>query len=249
MGETLEALHRLQAVELQLAEIRRERDAKARRVEYHKRQVRTAEEKFQQNRETIRERQARLDTLQLEVSSREDAINRHRQLLNRAKTNREYAAILTAMNTEKADNAKLETEILQLMDFVQNLKNEAAAIEAQKARLLEDVTRAEEALRNYDAECQQQDHGLRADREECAEKVPPSALASFTRVAEHHDGEAMVPIAKLHPKRDEYICSGCNITVTLEVVNALQTRDELQVCKVCGRILYLESPETQRSRA
>ncbi len=249
MGETLEALHRLQAVELQLADIRRKRDAKARRVEYYKRQVKTAEEKSQQNRQTIRERQVRLDTLQLEASSREDLINRHRQLLNRAKTNREYAAILTAMNTEKADNAKMETEILQLMDLVQNLKNEAATIEAEKARLLEDVTRAEEAFRGYDAECQPQHDGLRADREECAERVPPSALASFTRVAEHLDGEAMVPIAKLHPKRDEYICSGCNITVTLEVVNALQTRDELQVCKVCGRILYLESPETQRSRA
>jgi predicted nucleic acid-binding Zn-ribbon protein len=53
----------------------------------------------------------------------------------------------------------------------------------------------------------------------------------------------------MHPKRDEYLCSGCNMKVTLEVINALQTRDELQTCKVCGRILYWEAPEKQRARA
>lgn len=249
MGETLEALHRLQTVELQLAEIRRTREAKARRVEYHQRQAEKADQQFQGNQLAARELQIRLDALQLDATAREDSISSHRQALNKAKTNREYAAILTALNTEKADNAKLETKILQLMEEVQTHKDEAATKELEKNRLLDDVARAEETLRAYDRESKERRDDLQAKRDECAATVAPSALASFNRVAEYHEGEAMVPISKLHPKRDDYVCSGCNMQVALEVINSLQMRDEIQVCLVCGRLLYLETPQKQRTRA
>ncbi len=249
MGETLEALHRLQTIELQLAEIRRPREAKARRVEYHQRQAGKADQQLQGNQLAARELQIRLDALQLDATAREDSISSHRQALNKAKTNREYAAILTAMNTEKADNAKLETKILQLMEEVQTHKDEAGTTELEKNRLLDDVARAEETLRAYDRESKERRDDLQAKRDECATTIAPSALAAFNRVAEYHEGEAMVPISKLHPKRDEYVCSGCNMQVALEVVNSLQMRDEIQVCMVCGRILYLETPQKQRTRA
>lgn len=249
MGEALEALHRLQTVELQLAEIRRTREAKARRVEYHQRQAGKADQQLQGNQLEARELQIRLDALQLDATAREDSISSHRQALNKAKTNREYAAILTALNTEKADNAKLETKILQLMEEVQTHKNEAGTTELEKNSLLDDVARAEETLRAYDGESKERRDDLQAKRDECAATVAPSALAAFNRVAEYHEGEAMVPISKLHPKRDDYVCSGCNMQVALEVINSLQMRDEIQVCLVCGRLLYLEAPQKQRTRA
>lgn len=249
MGSTLEALYRLQDVELKLAELRRKREAKTRRVAVHSRQVKKAEERAQQYQLSIRERQRRLDALQLQVAAREESINKYRQALNQAKTNKEYAAILTAMNTEKADNSKLETEILQLMEAVQNLKGQATTIEAEKAKLLHDAARANEVLRIFDAECKPERDHLEADRERCAEGVPPTTLATFNRVAEHHDGEAMAPVMKIHPKRDEYVCSGCNMNIALEVVNSLKMRDDLQVCKVCGRILCLKPPSAECSRA
>ena len=155
---------------------------------------------------------------------------------------------LTALNTEKADNSKSENIILRLMEEVERLKVETAKIEAENGTLVEDAVRAEETLRAYDAESKKQRDALQADRVACAEKLPPTALNAFNRVADHHDGEAMAPITKLHPKHDDYICSGCNMKITLEVINALQIRDEIQVCKVCGRIHYLETPQEQRAR-
>ena len=241
MGQVLTALHRLQAVELQLAEIRREHEAKARRVAYYQRLVHEAEEKLAKQRTAVQQRQVRLDVLQLDVTSREESINKHRQALNRAKTNKDYAAILTAMNTEKADVAKIETEVLQLMEEIQTLKDEAVNFEEERAKVMENVARAEASLREFDAKVQPQRIDLDAQRDECAQHLEPTTLAAFTRVAEHHDGQAMVSIARLHPKRDEYVCLGCNLKITLEVVNALQTRDDIQICKACGRILYLEN--------
>ena len=48
MGHIMEALHRLQAIERQLAEIRLQREDKSRRVAHHQRQVRKADETLRQ---------------------------------------------------------------------------------------------------------------------------------------------------------------------------------------------------------
>ncbi len=241
MGQTLEALHRLQVLELQLAEIRREAKAKALRVEHHQRLVRRTETKLREQQAAIQERQVRLDAIQLDVSVREEAIDKHRQALNKARTNKEYAAILAAMNTEKADVSKLESQIIELMDEVQAVKDEAAKSEAERAKLAQNVARAEEFVLNYDLESRSQRNGLQDQKNQCAETLEKVILATFDRVAQHHDGEAMVPVVKVHPKRDEYVCSGCNLTLTLEVINVLRSRDEIQLCPACGRILFVES--------
>lgn len=239
MGQVLEALHRLQEVELKLAKIRGEADSKSSRVRLQKRQVQLAEERLRESMRTIRERQVRLDALQLDVSSREEQVARHRQALNVAKTNKEYAAVLTAMNTEKADTAKLETEMLQLMEELQTLKDDSAKVESERSVLEQRVADAEARLRAFEEKFRPEQDALQAKRESYSSGLDPVILASFTRVAEHHEGEAMVPVSRLHPKREEYLCGGCNLQITLEVVNALQTRNEIQQCKSCGRILFL----------
>ena len=45
---------------------------------------------------------------------------------------------------------------------------------------------------------------------------------------------------KLHPRREEFACGGCNMTVTLEVVEILKSNKQLEVCKSCGRVLYYD---------
>ncbi|MBU0716626.1 MAG: hypothetical protein KJ749_00115, partial [Planctomycetes bacterium] len=174
---------------------------------------------------------------------------KHREALNKARTNKEYSAILAAMNLEKADAAKLESAILELMDEVQRLQKEVEGIEAEHGKFLEKVSGAEEVLRAFDEQHADQQTKLNAQREACSDDIAPATLSSFMRVAEHHDGEAMAAIAKLHPKREEYLCEGCNMKVTLEVVNALQTRDEIQPCNNCGRLLYLDPSLVKNAKA
>ncbi|MFQ5494781.1 MAG: zinc ribbon domain-containing protein [Phycisphaerae bacterium] len=241
MVRTLEALQRLQDIELKLAEIRRARDVRLRRLEKRKRRVREVEQELRDGQIALRNRQLKIDRLQLDLATREQSIEKHRRALNGAKTNKEYAAILMALNTEKADSAKIEAEALQLMEELQTLKDEAASLEAEKQGMLEDVTKAGQLLDDYDDQFKAEQKGLQARRDKCAEDLEPTTLATFARVAEHHDGEAMAPVAKIHPKREEYVCSGCNMTVTLEVINILRVHSKIQMCKVCGRILYLDA--------
>jgi len=246
MSALLDELRRLQGLELQLATIRRTHETKSRQLEYHQKQVRQVEEKLQANHVQAREVQMRIDALALEAASMEEAINKHRQALNKAKTNKEYAAILSAMNTEKADNTKTDDATLKLMEELAKVKAEGELIEAEKAKVLEQTARADQSVKAYLEECNGELQRLRTERESVAAAMNPQTVDVFNRVAQHHDGEALAMVAKPRPKRDEFICGGCNITVTLEVVNALQTKEEIQTCKVCGRILYLDGALSPR---
>ncbi len=247
MGELLESLHKLQELELKLAAIRRDRESRIRFLNACRRKVQKIEERLDAHNRQLRDRQIQLDTLSLDVTAREDSIAKHREALTKAKTNREYAAVLTAMNTEKADVMKIETDVLQRMEDIQKFKDEHAALEAEREKLQADVARAEQAVEAFDEQSETERTALEAEREAHADHVEPTAMAAFRRVALKLDGEAMATITRVHPKKDDYVCGGCNMNVSLEVVSSLQSRDDIQLCQVCGRILYLPNRSPQRA--
>ena len=246
MGETLEALQRLQDVELQLATIRLKRGAKSRRYENQQRKVKRAEEGLELHHRKTVERQKTLDLLSLDVASREESIDKHREALNRAKTNKEYAAILQAINTEKADTAKLESNILEIMNEIQRLTTQESNYESEKAEFLQQIEKDRKALEAFDKESSDELRQLEGLKAEFSQDIAAGTLLSFNRVAERHDGEAMAQVRRFHHKREDYVCGGCNMKITLETLNSLHTRDEIQLCDSCGRILYLESAATAR---
>jgi predicted nucleic acid-binding Zn-ribbon protein len=161
--------------------------------------------------------------------------------LNAAKTNKEYAAVLTQINTLKADNAKMEEEALKVLqdaDAVKAQADEAAkGVQAEKVRLTEiERTHTEEVAR-----LTAMTEDLRAKRDEAAKDVPAQALAVFERIAGNYDGDAMAAIDIQGSKPPHvYVCGGCYMSLTAEHVNALRTKDEIRTCDNCGRILYLE---------
>jgi predicted nucleic acid-binding Zn-ribbon protein len=89
-------------------------------------------------------------------------------------------------------------------------------------------------------------HQLQADidalkpaREEAAKAVPRQARDAFDRLAERFDGEAMAALAKPDRRREEYVCTACNMDLVTDVYNKLHSRDELIFCPSCRRILYI----------
>ena len=239
MGEIIAALHRLQSIERDLDVLRSKEESFKRQIRGCKRQIAKCDEEYAAHREQISKCQREIDVVDLDVKSLEGSMSKHRQALNAAKSNREYAAILTAINTEKADSAKHESRILELMSAKDQLEGESKTFLDERTRLEEKLERVEANLQEYLREIKPQYDQLDEERRKAAEHLPPSALATFERVAAHHEGEGMAEVVRVSTRRDEFVCGGCNMSVTLEMVNQLSSLDELQLCNSCGRILYL----------
>jgi len=179
------------------------------------------------------------DRLELELKARDEQVNKLRASLNNAKTNKEYAAVLTQLNTTKADNSKIETQILELMKAVETDEQECVTIreqiEQQKQELEQKRKKAEASATEHEAEIGQ----IQAEWDQVAEDIPPKALEAFQRVAETYDGEAVVKVVEQEGKSAAFSCGGCFMGIPAESVNVLMTRDDIIRCPNCTRILVL----------
>lgn len=249
MGTVLAALLNLQSIERKLANVRSRLRIRQNAVLVQQRRIEELREKWQAAHDMVIAKKMQADSLDIDLKQRDAEIIKYRAALNTAKSNKEYAAILTQMNTLKADNSKFEEQELQIMQETETFSEEAKTIQqqiAEQEKLLEDVTaKNSEELARLEAMMQK----LQGERDDAAKEVPPTVLALFNRIATSYDGEAMAAIEISGKKPPfSYICGGCFMSLNAEHANALHVKDEIRTCDNCGRILYME-PSTEASQA
>ncbi len=248
MGATLEALHRLQEIESQIADARRGIDVKARLVRKQESRLAELDAKIATHQAALRTEQVDADRLDLDVKSHEAEIAKYRQALNTAKTNKEYSAILTQLNTNKADNSKVEERVLVLLTQIDAKKKEIEGLQHERKAEVERLEQLKAAHRKIQEQTQGKLDAMLAERRQAASAVPAKVLECFDRLSGKNEGQAMARIIRTNPKRAEYACDGCNMTVTIEQVNAIMSRDEAIICNTCNKILYIDEPAATGAR-
>ena len=119
MGSVLNGLVKLQSVENLLRVVKAKLARCRRNVIIQENQVRSLQNAIEAKREEVLLTKVQSDRLELELKTRDEQIARLRASLNTARTNKEYAALLTQLNTTKADNSKIETQILELLKDIE----------------------------------------------------------------------------------------------------------------------------------
>lgn len=244
MGPQLEKLYELHQLTLKLYQLRQQIESLNRRARVNERKLAETSQQIDAKKQEIQATQAAAHQADLSLKSREASLEKLRAQLNTTRTNKEYSALLREINTFKADSAHLEEDALRKMSAVDEQKAELEKLNAQLAdergqldKIREQSRQREESLKDDIAQIEAKRQNIEAD-------LPPAVRVQFNRVAEAHEGEAMAVILQPNAKRMEYICGGCNMGVTLETVNTLQSRDELQTCNVCGRLLFLNPSDS-----
>lgn len=244
MGPVLTALEKLQAIERDLSQLRRRKKARMRAVKAQEARIEKHTNERDSLQSTAMDRRKQADEFELSLRESEEHVAKLRVALNAAKTNKEYAAILTQINTHKADNAKFEEQALAVLNEVDNVKNQVTEIEKQ---VEQEEQKLEEIKANSAEEIQKLDTmlaELQARREEAAKDLSPEVLALFDRLSQQYDGEALAKV-EVSGRRAPYTytCGGCFMSLNAEHANALRSRDEVRQCDNCQRILYIDPSE------
>lgn len=249
MGHMLAALLTLQKIESKLAQVRSRLRTRERAVKVQQSKIDQLGRQWQELHDRHMARRLHANELALVVQERDEQVAKLRTTLNTARTNKEYAAILTQINTTKADNSKVEEDALMAMQQAEEIKAGAEALKQQidsETQVLSEVKRTSQAEIGRLQEILDK---LQTERDNAAREVPGKSLAAFNRIAGNYDGEAMAVI-EVHGKKPpfEYTCGGCFMSLNAEHVNALQKYDQVRTCDNCGRILYLDM-ETNTAKA
>jgi len=243
MGPLLNGLIKLQSVENRLRAVKVKLARCRRNVIIQENQVRSLQNALEAKKEEIQLTKVQSDRLELELKTRDEAIVKLRGALNVAKTNKEYAAVLTQLNTTKADNSKIESQILELMKGIETDEAECQQIQNQideQKQKLEQIRKDTEiSAVKYQAEIEE----VQYEWNQVAQTIPAEALQVFKRVAETYDGQAVATVEHQEAKIKTYSCGGCFMGITAESVNLLMTKDDIMRCPNCTRILVLSESQ------
>ena len=239
MGPVLNGLVKLQSVENRLRIEKTNLTRCRRNVIIQENQIRSLQNALEAKKEEVLLSKVQFDRLELELKSRDESIAKLRAALNSAKTNKEYAAVLTQLNTSKADNSKIETQSLELLKTIEADENECKEIQdqidEQKQHLEQLRTDAEAQASKYQVDIEK----IQAEWDQVAQTIPDKPLEIFKRVTETYDGQAVAAIEQQSGKKGAYSCGGCFMGLTAESVNLLMTKDDIIRCPNCTRILVL----------
>lgn len=239
MGPTNVALVKLFRADQALREGQSRLDAAARNVRVQDRRVNDLAEKLKLAQARLKEQQARSGGLDLDLKTRDAHIEKLRTQQQTAKNNKEYQAFLVEINTAKVDRNKIEDEAMRVLEAVEREQNEVGAMQAQLQAEQQKLQTLRQESGATIAHLQAEVDALRPARDAAAEAVPAKGRDAFERLADRYDGEAMSALAKPDRRREEYICTACNMSLVINVYNKLHSRDELVFCPSCGRILYI----------
>ncbi len=127
---------------------------------------------------------------------------------------------------------RLENELLELYDVVDEQNRAAESQEALLARL---GAQLQETVGTYETEREritQQIATLRDERAKVQESVEPESLQKYERIRERCGNLAVVAI-------EDKVCTGCRVSLPVVLIRRLSEGSALEQCENCLRLLWI----------
>lgn len=186
---------------------------------------------------------------QLEASARNDEVEAKgfdqkiealRERMNNSKTSKEHAAVLAEVNTLKADKGLIEERAIKSMQKLDELRKQAAALEAEREERRKVRQVAEKDRDDRAAEIKDRVAELEAERKLALEEVPKHALAVYEERLSIDEDDVMAAVEEQDRRNMEYTCGSCYTHLPIELVSILLKRGDVTKCPSCKVILFME---------
>jgi predicted nucleic acid-binding Zn-ribbon protein len=235
VDEKLQTLISLQAIDSRIAAL----EADAARLP---REIAAIHDGVEDARKQVEQAKARLDAARKDQRTKEKDLevvqakrSKTEARLYEVKTNKEYSAVLIEIEDIKQEKARMEEEVLVLMETQERLVGDIREAETRfKEREAEgrgQEAAAGEQLRAVEIELA----AVRSERKELAGRLPGPILADYDRILRARGGVALAPVAKPN------FCGACRMTITPQRLQELRAQASLIPCESCGRYLYWPS--------
>ena len=233
MDERLQALIRLQQLDEAIARRNEQLNALPIRLQAAEGELERAQKILEDLHRDLFEVQKEADLAELKLRSAEANISKLEAQRLAVKTNREYQAITAQIGGAKADNSRLEDQILTLNTKIEQVQKACREQEAEVERLRARRDEVAAATREEAQRLEEELADLHRKSQEARRAVPGEALEVYDRLRGRLGGP---PLAAVR----EEVCTGCNMAVSPQTISLLRLGRDLVQCTSCTRILYLD---------
>lgn len=170
----------------------------------------------------------------------EDAIahiKKSRGRLMGIKNNKEYQALIKAIDETERENAKREDRVLACLEELDQLNKALAAkvegLSAMRNQFETEQTTTAEEIANVEKELAE----IGGSREELVQSIDSQLLGKYERIKIRGAGVAVALV-------NNATCSECHMNIPPQMYNELQRQDSLKFCPNCQRIIYWKATES-----
>lgn len=229
--EKLEALERLQQVEIQIENLSKEADAIPARLSELESLVARARVAADLERGKVADAERARRQVENQLGDDKEKIKKWEQRLPQLKHPREFQALQREVDNLRRATTDAETQIGALKTSEEStkaaLRTKESDVNAKEAGLAAEAS----SLRGKESELRAQVANLQGNRAELRAKVDPALLAQFDGVRKRRPGKALVPVAN-------GTCTACNRRVAPQLLNKLHG-GEVGPCGACQRLIYI----------
>ena len=232
--EQVKKLVELQTIDLEIYNLKRELKEKPLFIEQLKGKYEESKSGLKKLEDKLKSIQVERKSQEVELQGKEEGIVKANAQLSSLKTNKEYQAKLTEIESIKADKSIIEEKILLLFDEGDEVnklidKEKSKVSEAEKVYLTQ-----KKEVDDSIVDIQQKLDKLNVQRKQITPEIDKNHLIRYERILENKQGLAIVPVVKGSS------CGGCFMNVPHQVINDIKLHDRFISCEMCARILYLE---------
>jgi predicted nucleic acid-binding Zn-ribbon protein len=194
-------------------------------------------------KEVIADMKKSTKQLEADVQSENDHMAKIKTKLTAVKTNKEYSAILTEVDSVKEKVSAFEDKELEIMESLETKAGELPAIES---RFKDEENNFKEYKAKKEAEAERvqgEREVVLGKRQAILDSIEPKRLELYNKVLKRNDGVAVVAVR-------ESMCQGCFHRLRPQVVIDVKLSKEIVECPHCYSFLYwVEETETEDQTA
>jgi predicted nucleic acid-binding Zn-ribbon protein len=195
------------------------------------------------------ELERKVSLVELKIKSCQEKIDKHKGQMLSAATNKEYQSLLKEISLEEVEKGRIEEQQLEIMIKIESYAEREKQV---RAKIEEAKSLVEETRKNVHAaldEISRDEAKALKERAAVTGNLEAEVLKLYEGLFASRNGEAVVEAAYRAGRataEGRYLCTGCNMPLTHQMVNLLLLGREIVTCKSCGRILHLV-PEGENS--
>jgi predicted nucleic acid-binding Zn-ribbon protein len=231
LADRIGVLKHLQSIDNRLIELTRKKKTLLDTLEKRRTHILQEKELLAKKHTESKNFQKSVDGKELDLKCLEEEIKKLRGRLFQIKNNKEYSILLSEVGSREADKSVLEDEILSMFSKLEALHIEEKELSKKSQEAEKELTKHSNSVETEVAGLEKEIQEAQKQWRENAELLDSEAITQYRRLIEK-DGIAVVEV-------DGEVCGGCNMSLTPQTINLLHRRQEIILCKNCGRILCL----------
>jgi len=230
--EQIAALVKLQKIEIEINSIKTQLSTVDQRIEVLDKQLLDFNQTIEEQKFLINELNEKYRSYESDLQMHFDGIKKSEAKLASVKTNKEYQSSLKEIDDLKNINSKIEDDMIEFLDRIEEAENLLKAKTAEFSELESQMKTEKEIVQKEAEEGRQRLGNLDAEWKTFSDDIEAVILATYNRIKKNQGYKIGIVAVK------DAVCQGCHMNIPPQMYNELQRGDSLKRCPMCERIIY-----------